>query len=100
MLYMILGQDGPEAARKRPAARPQHLDYLQQLQNRGRLVLAGPRPRADAREPGAAGFHGSLVVAEFDSLAAARAWAAADPYARAGVFEHVDVQPFVQVFPR
>ncbi len=100
MLYMILGTDAPDSMNARTLARPKHLDYLQALQDQGRLILAGPRPRVDSADAGAAGFHGSLIVAEFDSIEAARAWAAADPYAQAGVFSEVLVQPFVKVFPR
>lgn len=99
MLYMILGDDAPDSLPLRRATRPAHLGYLKALQAQGRLVLAGPRPRVDAADPGEAGVHGSLVIAEFDDLAAARAWAAAEPYARAGVFATVTVQPFVKVLP-
>lgn len=99
MLYMILGQDAADALPKRRATRPAHLEYLRTLVEQGRLVLAGPRPRVDATDAGEAGFHGSLIVAEFASLEEARAWAAADPYARAGVFERVDVEPFVRALP-
>lgn len=99
MLYMILGQDAPDSLQRRRAARPEHLARLQTLIEQGRLVLAGPRPRIDAADPGEAGFHGSLIIAEFDDLAAARQWAEADPYVAAGVFTEVDVQPFVQSLP-
>lgn len=99
MLYLILGHDGPGALPLRAATRPAHLDYVRGLQEQGRLLVAGPRPRLETAQPGAAGFHGSLIIAEFESLAAARAWAEQDPYARAGVFERVDVQAFVRVLP-
>lgn len=99
MLYMILGHDAPDALDKRLKARPEHLQYLQALQDEGRLILAGPRPKADAQEGAAAGFYGSLIVAEFKALDDARNWAEADPYAKAGVFERVDIHPFVKVFP-
>jgi uncharacterized protein len=99
MLYLILGHDGSDALPRRAATRPAHLDYVRALQEQGRLIIAGPRPRLETAQPGAAGFHGSLIIAEFDSLDAARAWAGDDPYARAGVFERVDVQPFVRVLP-
>lgn len=96
---MILGDDAPEALPKRRATRHAHLEHLQPLIEQGRLLLAGPRPRIDAADPGEAGFHGSLIVAEFDCLEDARAWADADPYAQAGVFERVTVQPFVRARP-
>ncbi len=99
MLYLILGDDAADALPRRRAARPAHLEHLKALQAEGRLILAGPRPRVDARDAGEAGFHGSLIVAEFADLEAARAWAAADPYAQAGVFAQVTVQPFVKVLP-
>ncbi len=99
MLYMILGNDAANALPLRRATRPAHLEYLQPLIEQGRLLLAGPRPRVDASDPGDAGFHGSLIIAEFASLEDARAWAAADPYAKAGVFTQVEVQPFVRALP-
>ena len=99
MLYMILGDDTADALPKRRAARPAHLEYLQTLIDQGRLLLAGPRPRVDATDPGDAGFHGSLIVAEFANLDEATTWAGADPYAQAGVFERVTVQPFVRARP-
>lgn len=99
MLYVILGDDAPDALPKRRATRPAHLEYLQPLIDQGRLLLAGPRPRVDASDPGDAGFHGSLIVAEFGSPEEARTWADADPYAKAGVFERVTVQPFVRAKP-
>ncbi len=99
MLYMILGHDRPDSLALRRATRPDHLAYIQPLIDQGRLVLAGPRPRIDASDPGDAGFAGSLIVAEFADLASAQAWAAADPYQRAGVFERVDVEPFVKALP-
>ncbi|MDD2913692.1 MAG: YciI family protein [Gallionella sp.] len=99
MLYAIIGQDVPDSLDKRIAARPAHLARLQTLQNEGRLLLAGPFPAVDAVDPGAAGFTGSLIVAEFTSLQAARAWADADPYVAAGVYRQATVQPFKKVFP-
>lgn len=99
MLYMILCDDAADALPKRRANRPTHLQYLQALIDEQRLFAAGPRPRIDAADPGAAGFHGSLIIAEFASLADAEAWAAQDPYALAGVFSRVTVQPFNRVLP-
>ena len=99
MLYAIVGQDVPGSLDKRLAARPAHLERLQALQFAGRLLLAGPFPAVDGNDPGAAGFTGSLIVAEFDSLAAAQAWADADPYVAAGVYASVAVKPFKKVLP-
>ena len=99
MLYAISGEDHPGSLDKRLAARPAHLERLQALLNQGRLVLAGPFPALDCADPGAAGFTGSLIVAEFDSLEDARAWAEADPYVAAGFYAHVAVKPFKQVLP-
>ncbi|MFA7400195.1 MAG: YciI family protein [Sideroxydans sp.] len=99
MLYAIFGNDVPNSSERRKDARPAHLARLQKLQNEGRLVLAGPFPAVDAIDPGAAGFSGSLIVAEFASLEAAQTWADADPYAAAGVYAQVAVRPFKKVFP-
>jgi uncharacterized protein len=99
MLYAIFGNDVPNSLDQRLAARPAHLARLQALQNEGRLILAGPFPAVDAIDPGVAGFSGSLIVAEFASLAAAEAWAQADPYVAAGVYAQVAVRPFRKVFP-
>ncbi|HOI52079.1 MAG TPA: YciI family protein [Azonexus sp.] len=99
MLYMIVGEDRPGSLEQRLAARPEHLARLQALQADGRLLLAGPCPAIDAPDPGAAGFSGSLIVAEFASLDAARAWADADPYIAAGVYEKVTVKPFKKALP-
>jgi len=100
MLYAIVADDIPGSLEKRLAARSAHLARLEQLQTEGRLLLAGPFPATDAPDPGPAGFSGSLIVAEFESLAAARAWAEADPYAAAGVYAGIGVRPFKRVFPR
>jgi uncharacterized protein YciI len=100
MLYAIYAQDVENSLPARLAVRPAHLERLDALQDEGRLLLAGPLPAVDAIDPGAAGFSGSLIVAEFDSLQAAKDWAAADPYVSAGVYAQVDVRPFRQVFPR
>ncbi|WP_435628581.1 YciI family protein [Candidatus Ferrigenium straubiae] len=99
MWYAITGQDIPDSLEKRMAARPAHLARLQALQNEGRLLLAGPFPAVDALDPGAAGYTGSLIVAEFASLQAAQEWARADPYATDGVFRQISVQPFRKVLP-
>ena len=99
MFYAIVGQDVPDSLAKRLAARPAHLDRLHALQQTGRLLLAGPFPAIDSADPGAAGFSGSLIVAEFDSLDEARAWADADPYVSAGVYAGVSVKPFKKALP-
>lgn len=99
MLYALVGQDVPDSLDKRLAARPAHLERLHALQSQGRLLLAGPFPAVDSNDPGPAGFTGSLIVAEFDSLTDARAWADADPYVAAGVYASVDVKPFRKALP-
>ena len=99
MLYAIIATDVENTLDKRLAARPGHVERLHQLQAQGRLVLAGPHPAVDSNDPGAAGFSGSLIVAEFDSLAAAQTWAEADPYVAGGVYAQVLVKPFKQVLP-
>jgi uncharacterized protein len=99
MLYAIIGEDRAGSLEQRLAARPAHLERLQALQAAGRLILAGPCPAIDSPDPGPAGFSGSIIVAEFDSLPAAQAWAEADPYVAAGVYEKVSVKPFKKVLP-
>ena len=99
MLYAVISEDRPGTLDQRLTARPAHLERLQQLRDTGRLVLAGPHPAIDSEDPGPAGFSGSLVVAEFDSLEDARAWADADPYVSAGVYGQVVVKPFKKVLP-
>lgn len=99
MLYAIMGEDAPGSLAKRREARPAHLERVERLRDEGRLVLAGPHPAVDAEDPGPAGFTGSLIVAEFESLEAAKTWAAGDPYATSGVFARVTVKPFRQVLP-
>ena len=99
MWYAIEGFDGPDVLAQRLAARPQHLARLTTLRDEGRLLVAGPCPAIDAEEPGPAGFSGSIVIAEFASLDAARAWADADPYIEAGVYTRVEVRPFKRVLP-
>lgn len=99
LFYAIVGDDVPDSLERRLAARPAHLERLQSLRDEGRLLLAGPFPAVDSPDPGAAGFSGSLIVAAFDSLAAAQAWADADPYVAAGVYAQVSVKPFKRVLP-
>ena len=99
MLYAIVGEDHPDSLQNRLAARPAHVDRLKALQAEGRLLLAGPFPAIDAADPGPAGFSGSLIVAEFASLADATAWADADPYVAAGVYRSVSVKPFRKTLP-
>ena len=99
MLYAIIAQDVENSLQDRLKARPDHLQRLQTLQDEGRLILAGPHPAIDSEDPGQAGFSGSLVVAEFESLQAAQNWADADPYVAAGVYAQVNVKPFKKVFP-
>lgn len=99
MLYCIIAEDRPDSLQSRLAARPGHLARLNALKNKGRLLLAGPMPAIDNEDPGPAGFTGSLIVAEFDSLAEAQSWADADPYVAAGVYARVHVSPFKHVLP-
>lgn len=97
MHYMILGHDGPDVLPRRRELRPAHLARMQSLREAGRVLLAGPLPAVDAPDPGPAGFAGSLIVAEFESQAAAREWAEADPYRTGGVWARIEVHPFVRV---
>jgi uncharacterized protein YciI len=99
MLYAIISTDIEASLPLRAAARPAHLARLETLTAEGRLLIAGPHPAVDNEDPGSAGFTGSLVVAEFESLAAAQAWADADPYVAAGVYAQVQVKPFKKVLP-
>jgi len=99
MFYAIIGEDRPGSLDDRLAARPAHLARLEALKAAGRLLLAGPCPAIDAENPGPAGFTGSLIVAEFESLPAAEQWAREDPYCTAGVFRAVTVKPFRKVLP-
>ena len=98
MWYAIVATDRENSLADRMKARPAHLQRLQVLRNQGRLLTAGPLPRADTENPGAAGFLGSLIIAEFPSLDEATEWASADPYKTAGVYEKVNVTPYKQVF--
>lgn len=99
MWYSIFATDHADSLDARKSARPAHLARLNELRDAGRLLLAGPMPAIDAEDPGPAGFVGSLIVAEFADLQAARAWAAADPYVASGVYARVDVHPFRKVLP-
>ena len=98
MLYVIFSQDIDHSLEKRLAARPAHLARLQLLRDEGRLLTAGPLPAVDSNDPGSAGFTGSAVIAEFNSLAEAQAWADSDPYVDAGVYASVIVKPYKKVF--
>jgi len=98
VLYVIYAEDVPDSLEKRLSVRPAHLARLQLLQDEGRLLTAGPMPAVDSNDPGAAGFTGSTVIAEFESLEAAQAWAEADPYVAAGVYQKVTVRPYKKVF--
>lgn len=99
MWYAITGNDAPGTLTQRLQARPDHVARLEELKQQGRLLLAGPFPAIDSEDPGPAGFSGSLIVARFDSLAQAQAWADADPYIAAGVYAAVEVRPFKPVLP-
>lgn len=97
MYYAIISEDIENSLERRRSARPAHLKRLNKLADQDRLMLAGPHPAIDSPDPGAAGFSGSLVVAEFDNLEQAQAWADADPYMAAGVYAKVTVKPFKRV---
>jgi len=99
VLYAIIGRDVENSLERRRSVRPEHLRRIEELRDQGRLVLAGPFPAIDSDDPGDAGFSGSLIVAEFATLAEARAWAEADPYVSAGVFAELTVKPFKKVLP-
>ena len=99
MWYAIISEDNPDSTPLRATARPAHLERLHALAAEGRLLIAGPHPAIDSEEPGEAGFTGSLIIAEFDSLEAATAWADSDPYVDAGVFKRVTVKPYKLVLP-
>ena len=99
MWYVIIGKDAPDALDIRKRARPAHLERAKKLVDEGRLLVAGPCPAIDSPDPGPAGFSGSVIIAEFASLADAQAWVAADPYVTEGVFQSYDVRPFVAALP-
>ncbi len=98
MWYAIIASDKDDSLAARMEARPAHLERLQSLRDQGRLLTAGPLPRADTEEPGSAGYRGSVIIAEFASLREARRWADTDPYLKAGVYEQIDISPYKQVY--
>ncbi|NRB42738.1 MAG: YciI family protein [Pseudomonadales bacterium] len=99
MLYAVISEDTENSLKKRLAARPAHVARLEALKEQGRLIIAGPHPAIDTENPGDAGFTGSLIIAEFNSLNDAKTWADEDPYIAAGVYAHVTVKPFKHVLP-
>ena len=99
MLYVIWARDVPDSLSKRQMSRPDHVARLKALLEQGRLIIAGPMPAVDSSDPGDAGMSGSMIVAEFPSLADAQSWADADPYIAAGVYEEVIVKPYLKVLP-
>lgn len=99
MLYVFIARDAPNTGALRPRVRPRHLAYLQPLIDQGRVIFGGPLPAIDSPDPGPAGFTGSLIIAEFDSLVAAQAWSAKDPYVVEGVFAEMEIKPVIQVRP-
>ncbi|MET4027635.1 uncharacterized protein YciI [Marinobacter sp. MBR-99] len=99
MYYAIISEDVPNSLALRMTARPAHVARLEALKAEGRLLVAGPHPAIDSPDPGDAGFSGSLVIAEFESLEQAQAWADADPYIEAGVYQSVTVKPYKVVLP-
>lgn len=99
MLYAMIGEDAPDSLEKRAVARPRHIERLKALAAEGRLLVAGPMPNVDSPDPGNAGFSGSVIIAEFDSLYDAETWASDDPYVAAGVYDRFRVRPFIKVLP-
>ena len=99
MLYAIIAEDTENSLSARLAARPAHVERLKALQAQGQLLMAGPHPAIDSEDPGEAGFSGSLIVAEFESLTVAEQWASEDPYVAAGVYEKVTIKPYKKVLP-
>ena len=99
MLYTIQSIDNADSLEKRLSARPAHIERLNALKAQGRLILAGPHPAIDSADPGPEGFTGSLIVAEFDDLEEAQAWANQDPYIDAGVYHKISVKPFIKALP-
>jgi uncharacterized protein YciI len=99
MWYVIHALDHEESLEARKAARPAHLERVRELIDQGRLLVAGPMPNIDSPDPGPAGYSGSTIIAEFESLEDARQWAGSDPYVEAGVYKSVDVRPFIRALP-
>ena len=99
MWYVIHATDVENSLKARMAARPAHIERVKSLLAEGRLLVAGPMPNIDSENPGPAGFSGSTIIAEFDSLEDARQWANSDPYVEAGVYDFVDVRPFIKALP-
>jgi len=99
MLYVIIGKDAPGALAIRRRVRALHLERIGVLSDAGRVAIAGPCPATDSPDPGEAGFTGSVIIAEFESLQAAQDWVAGDPYVTAGVFKSYEVRPFIKVLP-
>jgi hypothetical protein len=99
MLYSIVGIDNENSLEARVSVRPAHVARLNELRDAGRLIIAGPNPAIDSDDPGDAGFTGSIIIAEFDSLQAAQTWADADPYVESGAYASVSVKPFKKVLP-
>ena len=99
MLYVIIGTDAPDALATRRRVRALHLERIAGLVDAGRIAIAGPCPATDSPDPGEAGFTGSIIIGEFESLQAARDWIALDPYVTEGVFANYEVRPFIKVLP-
>jgi uncharacterized protein len=99
MWYVIVAEENPETLDKRLLARAEHLDRLNQLQEQGKLLLAGPFPAIDSIDPGPAGYTGSLIIADFEDLQTATEWANADPFVNKGVYTNVTVKPFRKTLP-
>ena len=99
MLYSIVGIDNPNSLEARMAVRSEHVARLDDLREQGKLIIAGPNPAIDSDDPGPAGFTGSIIIAEFDSLQAAQSWADDDPYIKSGAYASVMVKPFKKVLP-
>ena len=99
MWYAIISEDVEDSLEKRLPVRPDHLARVEKMVDEGRVLIAGPHPAVDSEDPGPAGFTGSLIVAEFDSIESAEAWANEDPYVKAGVYSKVTVKPFRKVLP-
>ena len=96
MWYVIHASDREDSLEARLEARPAHVKRVKDLLDEGRLLVAGPMPNIDSEDPGPAGFSGSTIIAQFESLDDARQWAGDDPYVAAGVYNYVDVRPFIK----